>query len=184
MLYNYERGRFLENRRESDKVRTYGREVGYYVCGRQHCRCNVSTKKTNAAFEQVLSGTALPGAFVDALRAQLKKAFPILNQEGAEEITVLKTNLAHKETEISQIEYNLAIAPDAKVQEIHMQHLEKLESEKEVIQRELADSKPSSQALSPKPRSSRRNRGGVKKHEEIEQIRLAAKGLHRAASLL
>lgn len=124
----------------STKMRKkYGREVGYYVCGRQHCRCNVSTKKANAAFEQVLSGTALQGAFVDALRAQLKKAFPILNQEGAEEITALKTNLAHKEMEISRIEYNLAIAPTAKVQEICMQQLDKLEQEKAEIQRELRD---------------------------------------------
>ena len=124
----------------STKMRKkYGREVGYYMCGRKNCKCNVSTKKANASFEQLLSCMALPEAYTDALRAQLKKAFPILNQEGAEEITALKTNLAHKETEISRVEYNLATAPTAKVQEICMQHLEKLEAEKEAIQRELVD---------------------------------------------
>ena len=124
----------------STKMRKkYGREVGYYMCGRKNCKCNVSTKKANAGFEQLLGCMALPEAYTDALRAQLKKAFPILNQEGAEEITALKTNLAHKETEISRVEYNLATAPTAKVQEICMQHLEKLEAEKEAIQRELAD---------------------------------------------
>ena len=124
----------------STKMRKkYGREVGYYMCGRKNCKCNVSTKKANAGFEQLLSCMALPDAYTDALRAQLKKAFHILNQEGAEEITALKTNLAHKETEISRVEYNLATAPTAKVQEICIQHLEKLEAEKEAIQRELVD---------------------------------------------
>ena len=124
----------------STKMRKkYGREIGYYMCGRKNCKCNVSTKKANAGFEQLLGCMALPEAYTDALRAQLKKAFPILNQEGAAEITALKTNLSRKETEISRVEYNLATAPTARVLEICTQHLEKLEAEKEAIQRELAE---------------------------------------------
>ena len=124
----------------STKMRKkYGREIGYYMCGRQHCRINVATKKANAGFEQLLSGMALPEAYTEALKAQLKKAFPVLNQEGVEVLSALKTNLSHIETEISRIEYNLATAPTAKVQAICMKELEKLEGEKAEIQREIQE---------------------------------------------
>ncbi len=81
-------------------------------------------------------------------------AFHIYYEEGAEEITVLKTNLAHKETKISRVEYNLATAPTAKVQEICMQQLDKLEQEKAEIQRELRDKDNSLLNLFPKMSSS------------------------------
>ena len=114
-------------------LKKYGREVGYYVCSHKGCKCNVPTKKANGLFEEWLDAVSLPEGIEDVLRAQLTKAFPILNKDGQEEVMALKTNLSHKESEIEKVEYNLAVASNAKIQDICSKQLEKLEGEREDI---------------------------------------------------
>ena len=122
----------------STKLRKkYGKEVGYYVCSRKHCKCNVPAKKANAAFSDWLNGVEVPREYEDVLEAQLRKAFPILNRQGQEEVAAIKTNLAHKETAIEKVEYNLATASTPKMMEVCTKQLEILEAEKAEIQREL-----------------------------------------------
>ena len=124
----------------STKMRKkYGREVGYYMCSRKNCKCNVSTTRANEAFMGWIEGIALPEDFSEVLELQLRKAFPILNQRNVEEVASIKTNLAHKESERERIEANLALAPTPKVQEVCMKQLEKVEGEITAIRKELDD---------------------------------------------
>ena len=124
----------------STKMRKrYGRDVGYYVCSRKDCKCNASTKKVNQKFEDWLDGVSLPESCENVLRRQLERAFPILNHNGMEEVKTIKANLSKKQNEIEQIEYNLATAPNAKVQEICNKQLVKMEAERDEILRELEE---------------------------------------------
>ena len=124
----------------STKMRKrYGRDVGYYVCSRKDCKCNASTKKVNQKFEDWLDGVSLPESCENVLRRQLERAFPILNHNGMEEVKTIKANLSKKQNEIEQIEYNLATAPNAKVQEICNKQLVKMEAERDEILRELGE---------------------------------------------
>lgn len=124
----------------STKMRKrYGRNIGYYVCSRKHCKCNVATKRANEAFESWADGIGLPETFSDALEAQLRKAFPILNKQGQEEVSAIKAKLTKKEGEIERIEYNLATAPNPKVQETCSKMLAKAETERDEILRDLKD---------------------------------------------
>lgn len=122
----------------STKMRKkYGKEVGYYVCSHKNCKCNVSTKKANANFENWLDGVALPDTLVDALEKQLKKAFPILNKENSDEVAAIKSNLKNKESEIERVEFNIATASSPKIQNICEKQLLKLEAERDIIKKEL-----------------------------------------------
>ena len=122
----------------STKMRKkYGRDVGYYVCSRKNCKCNVAAKRVNEAFEEWADGIALPEAFSGVLEAQLRKAFPVLNQQGKDEVLAIKSTLSKKESEIERIEYNLATAPNVKVQETCSKMLAKAEAEKNEILCEL-----------------------------------------------
>ena len=124
----------------STKMRKrYGKEVGYYVCSRKHCKCNVSANRVNKSFEEWIDSASLPEAFSEVLAFQLRKAFPILNQRNVEAIAAIKTNLAHKESEKEKIEANLALASTPKIQDICMRQLEKVEDEIAVIQKELEE---------------------------------------------
>ena len=124
----------------STKMRKkYGRTVGYYVCGHKGCRCNVSARKVNALFEELLDGISIPEGLYDLLLLQLQKAFPLLNRQGQEEVSAIKMNLTKKEEEIERIETNLATAANAKVQEICCRQLEKAEAEKALILAELEE---------------------------------------------
>ena len=124
----------------STKMRKkYGRDVGYYVCSRKDCKCNASTKKVNQKFEDWLDGVSLPESCENVLRRQLERAFPILNHNGMEEVKLIRANLTKKKTEVEQIEYNLATAPDAKVREICSKQLAKVEAERDEILRELEE---------------------------------------------
>ena len=124
----------------STKMRKrYGRDVGYYVCSRKDCKCNASTKKVNQKFEEWLDGVSLPESCKNVLRRQLERAFPILNHNGMEEVKLIRANLTKKKTEVEQIEYNLATAPDAKVREICSKQLAKVEAERDEILRELEE---------------------------------------------
>lgn len=117
----------------------YGRDVGYYVCSRKDCKCNASTKKVNGKFEEWLDGVSLPESCEPILRVQMEKAFPILNHNGMEEVKAIRANLTKKENEIEQIEYNLAVAPDAKIREICAKQLAKVEADRDEILRELEE---------------------------------------------
>lgn len=122
----------------STKMRKkYGRDVGYYVCSHKNCKCNNATKKVNSFFEAWLDGVSLPEEMSEALELQLRRAFPVLNKQSMTEVVDIKTRLAHKATEIEQVEYNLAMAPSPKVMEICTKQLEKLEAEKKAIEVEL-----------------------------------------------
>ncbi|MBP5334076.1 MAG: recombinase family protein [Bacteroidales bacterium] len=124
----------------STKMRKkYGREIGYYVCSRKNCRCNVSTKTANGVFENKIDGVALPEGIEELLEAQLRKSFPILNNSGQEEITALKSNLTKKEREIETIEFNLATAASPKMKDICMKQLERLEAERDDILKEIEE---------------------------------------------
>ena len=124
----------------STKMRKrYGKEVGYYVCSHKNCRCNVPAKKVNSEFEKWLEGVALPEALTEALEKQLRKAFPILNKEGREEVSAIKANLTSKEAEIEKVEYNIAIASSSKIQNICEKELLKLEAERDAIKEELEE---------------------------------------------
>ena len=124
----------------STKMRKkYGREVGYYVCSRKNCKCNGSTIKLNSKFEDWLDGVSFPQSGVDILRAQLEKAFPTLNKDCMEEVKAIRANLTNKIKEIEQIEYNLATASNAKVQEICTKQLEKIEAERDEILSQLEE---------------------------------------------
>ena len=124
----------------STKMRKkYGKEIGYYVCSRKHCKCNVPAKKANSAFEGWMNGIEIPEAYEEVLEAQLRKAFPILNRQGLEEVTALKTNMAHKQTEIEKVEFNLATATNPKVMEVCTKQLERLEGEKAAIEKALEE---------------------------------------------
>lgn len=103
----------------STKMRKkYGKEIGYYSCSRKNCKCHASTKKINQKFEDWLDCVSFHESGKEIIRSQLKKAFPILNKNGMEEIKAIKTNLSNKEKEIEQIEFNLATASDAKIRDI------------------------------------------------------------------
>ena len=124
----------------STKMRKkYGRDVGYYACSRKNCKCHASTKKINQKFEDWLNGVAFPEFGLEIMRSQLKKAFPILNKNGMEEIKAIKTNLSNKEKEIEQIEFNLATASDAKIRDICSRQLDKIEAERDAILRQLEE---------------------------------------------
>ena len=124
----------------STKMRKkYGRNIGYYVCSRKDCKCNVAARRANEAFEEWADGIALPEAFSEALEAQLRKAFPTLNKQGQDEVSALKANLSKKESEIERIEYNLATAANAKVLETCTKTLAKAEGERDEILLELQD---------------------------------------------
>ena len=124
----------------STKMRKkYGRDVGYYVCSRKGCKCNASTTKVNQRFEEWLDGVAFPEAGMEILRAQLNKAFPVLNKNGMEEIKLIKANLTKKENEIEQIEYNFATASNAREREICTKQLAKVEGERDEILRQLEE---------------------------------------------
>ena len=124
----------------STKMRKrYGRDVGYYVCSRKGCKCNASTMKVNKKFEEWLDGVSLPESCEGLLKAQLERAFPILNKDSIEEVKAIKANLTKKQNEVEQIEYNLATASTAKVREICEKQLAKVEKEIDEIQHELAE---------------------------------------------
>ena len=124
----------------STKMRKrFGREVGYYVCSRKGCKCNASTKKVNGVFTERLDSIAMSPQHTELLTLQLKRAFPILNHLEMEEVAAIKTNLTKKQNEIERIEYNLATAPNAKVQETCTKMLEKAESERDEIMSELKE---------------------------------------------
>lgn len=122
----------------STKMRKrFGRDIGYYVCSRKGCKCNASTKKVNGSFEEWLGTTSFVAQ--EMLEAQLKKAFPILNKNGQDEVASIKANLTKKENEIERIEYNLATAPTPKIQETCSKMLAKAEAERDEILYELED---------------------------------------------
>ena len=115
----------------------YGREVGYYVCSRKGCKCNASTIKVNQKFEEWLEGISLPESCETILRAQLERAFPILNKGSMEEVKSIRMNLTKKENEIEQIEFNLATATSAKTRDVCEKQLAKVEAERDEILRQL-----------------------------------------------
>lgn len=124
----------------STKMRKkYGRDVGYYVCSRKGCKCNVSTKKANSDFEGWIDGVSLPDGLADVLESQMRKAFPILNKQGQEEVSEIKKNLAHKESEIEQVECNIATASNPKIQGICEKRLAILEGERDRIKESLEE---------------------------------------------
>lgn len=73
------------------------------------------------------------------LRAQLERAFPILNKGSMEEVKSIRMNLAKKENEIEQIEFNLATATSAKTRDVCEKQLAKVEAERDEIQRQLEE---------------------------------------------
>ena len=117
----------------------YGREVGYYVCSRKGCKCNASTIKVNQKFEEWLEGISLPESCETILRAQLERAFPILNKGSMEEVKSIRMNLTKKENEIEQIEFNLATATSAKTRDVCEKQLAKVEAERDEILRQLEE---------------------------------------------
>ena len=117
----------------------YGRDIGYYTCSRKGCKQNVAAKTVNAKFQELLDGVALLPEYEKMFRLQVNKAFPILNKQNAEAAKDIKFHLTEKEKEIERVEYNLAIAPNSKVQEICLSQLEKLEAEKREIEEQLAE---------------------------------------------
>ena len=124
----------------STKMRKkFGKEVGYYVCSRKGCKCNVATKKVNGVFEEWMDSVSLSNAHTELLKAQLTKAFPILNKHRQDEVAAIKNNLTKKENEIETIEYNLATATNPKALETCTKMLTKAEAERDEIQQELAE---------------------------------------------
>ena len=122
----------------STKMRKkYGRDIGYYTCSRKGCKHNVATKTANEKFQELLDGVALLPEYDKMFRLQVNKAFPILNKQNAEAAKDIKFHLTEKEKEIEKVEYNLATAPNSKVQEICLSQLEKLEAEKREIEEQL-----------------------------------------------
>ena len=122
----------------STKMRKkYGRDIGYYTCSRKGCKHNLSAKMVNEKFEEVLDGLSVLPEYLNVFRLGLSKLFPALNKQNAEAAKAIKFHLTEKEKEIEKVEYNLATAPNSKVQEICLSQLEKLEEEKHEIEEEL-----------------------------------------------
>ena len=117
----------------------YGKEVGYYVCSRTNCKCNGSTQKLNLKFEEWIDGVAIPQSLEEMLQSQLKRAFPILNKDGMEEVKAIRANLTNKNKEIEQIEENLATAKNPKDKEVCRKVLDKMEAEREEILSQLEE---------------------------------------------
>ena len=117
----------------------YGREVGYYVCSRKGCKCNASTIKVNKKFEEWLEGISLPEPCEAILRAQLERAFPILNKSSMEEVKSIRANLTKLENDIDRMEYNLSNATTPKMQEVCERQLAKAESMRDEILRQLEE---------------------------------------------
>jgi DNA invertase Pin-like site-specific DNA recombinase len=116
----------------STKMRKrFGKDIGYYVCSRKGCKCNASTKKVNTAFEEWLDTASFPSR--EILEAQLARTLPIVNKSSQDEVASIKTNLTKKQKDIEQIEYNLATAPNPKVQEICSKMLAQAEAERDEI---------------------------------------------------
>ena len=122
----------------STKMRKrFGKDIGYYVCSRKGCKCNASTKKVNTAFEEWLDTASFPSR--EILEAQLARTLPIVNKSSQDEVASIKTNLTKKQKDIEQIEYNLATAPNPKVQEICSKMLVQAETERDEILRVLEE---------------------------------------------
>ena len=122
----------------STKMRKrFGKKIGYYVCSRKGCKCNVSTKKVNGAFEEWLSTASFPSQ--EILEAQLKRALPFLNKNSQNEVASIRENLTKKESEIARIEFNIATAPTPKIQETCSKVLAKAEAERDEIRRALEE---------------------------------------------
>ena len=117
----------------------YGREVGYYVCSRKGCKCNASTIKVNQRFEDWLEGISLPESCEVILRAQLERAFPILNKSSMDEVKAIKANLTKVENDIDRMEYNLSNATTPKMQEVCERQLAKAEAVRDEIQHQLEE---------------------------------------------
>lgn len=118
----------------STKMRKkYGKDVGYYVCSRKGCKYNASTLRVNSKFADFIDGVSLPDSFDEILRAQLKKAFPILNKDRMNEMKILRTNLAKINREIEVMEENYSLAKDEKSREIYMRNIVKKEAERDEI---------------------------------------------------
>ena len=122
----------------STKMRKrFGKDIGYYVCSRKGCKCNASTQKVNTAFEEWLDTASFPSR--EILEAQLARTLPIVNKGSQDEVASIKTNLTKKQKDIEQIEYNLATAPNPKVQEICSKMLVQAEAERDEILRVLEE---------------------------------------------
>ena len=111
----------------------YGREVGYYVCSRKGCKCNASTIKVNQKFEEWLEGISLPESCEAILRAQLERAFPILNKSSLDEVKSIRTNLTKIEGEMKIIKKKLAVETNAMLCEIYQEQLEESMAERDEI---------------------------------------------------
>ena len=122
----------------STKMRKkYNRDIGYYICSRTGCKQNVATKLAHEKFEEILDETSILPGLEETFKHQLDDAFPVLNKQNAAVAKSIKFHLTEKEKEIEQVKYNLATATNARVQEICMSQLEKLENEKSEIEKEL-----------------------------------------------
>lgn len=118
----------------STKMRKkYGKDVGYYVCSRKGCKYNASTIKVNKKFEEAINGIPLPDTLEEAIKAQLMKAFPILNESRMKEIKLLRTNLEKINKEIEIIEENYSLAKNDKGRDICMKNIAKKEAERDEI---------------------------------------------------
>lgn len=118
----------------STKMRKkYGKDVGYYVCSRKGCKYNASTLKVNKKFEEAINGVSLPDTLEEAIKAQLKKAFPILNESRMREMELIRANLARINSEIEVMGENYSLAKDEKGKEICMSNIVKKELERDEI---------------------------------------------------
>ena len=117
----------------------YGKEVGYYVCSRKGCKCNASTIKVNQRFEEWLGGVSLPESCEAILRAQLERAFPILNKGSVEEVKAIRANLTKIEGEMDKMRRNISTETDAEFREICKEEYAKTKEKKEEILRQLEE---------------------------------------------
>ena len=110
----------------------YGKEIGYYSCSRKTCKCNVPAQKVNQLFREWLDGVAFPKSGMEILQAQLKKAFPILNRDGINEVKAIKANLTKKEEELEKAKRNFS-AEDDEGRGIIKEEIRKIKAEREEI---------------------------------------------------
>lgn len=118
----------------STKMRKkYNREVGYYVCSRKGCKYNASTIRVNNKFEYFIDGVSLSDSLNEALKLQLKKAFPILNEKRMNEMKMLRTNLTKIEKDIDVIEGNFSLSKNEQDRDVCRRQLVKKEIERDEI---------------------------------------------------
>ena len=128
----------------STKMRKkYNREVYYYSCSREGCKCNNQVLYVHEAFNNYLSHTTVKDLDKNVFETQLAKVFDGLTQTDKLDAQQMKTEASKLTTQLKQMEANWAIESHPKKQEILWNQIEETEKKINAINRELSNKEDS-----------------------------------------